>query len=209
MQSFAVAYQFKSAAPINKTGNWDMELNPFRATESSFESAVDARPKGFFRVGDLFLAIGFLTLAIASGLSQFVMIGLLGLVLFPISLGSLLIAGAVVAGENRSTWKRHVAGFAIFILGVFVLNLTSVVATTLACNYVTRPVFASTLSTYSWAFVALGWGMSGGTIAASFMLTASGSRTRCFFWGSIALAVPPASLLIFLILFWSGQALGA
>lgn len=184
-----------------------MKENPFKPNPSSHEAPDELQSYGFFRWSYLLLAIGFLTLAIASALSQFVMIGLLGLVLFPVSLLTLLIGGAVVIGENRTSWKRHVAGWATFFLGVLAVMFISAMTTSVAYNYVDRS--SLTLLPYHWVFVTLGWVMSAVTIAASFMLKAGWSRPRCFVWGAVALAVPPASLLFFWILVWSGQALEA
>ena len=184
-----------------------MKENPFKANPIAHESPDELQSYGFFRWSYLLLAIGFLTLAIASALSQFVMIGLLGLLLFPVSLVMLLIGGALVVGENQISWKRHVVGWATFFLGVLAVMFVSAITTTTAYNGIARS--GSTLSTYQWGGATLGWVMSAVTIAASFMLKAGWSRTRCFVWGAVALAVPPASFLFFWILVWSGQALEA
>jgi hypothetical protein len=57
---------------------------------------------------------------LAAGLCQFVMIGLIGLVLFPIAFGLLLSAGILTRAAATVPWQRS-AGLGVYLLGVLML----------------------------------------------------------------------------------------
>ncbi len=173
-----------------------MKENPFNANPIAHESPDEFQSYGFFRWSSLLLAIGFLTLAIASALSQFVMIGLLGLLLFPVSLVTLLIGGAVVVGENQISWKRHVAGWATFFLGVLAVMFVSAITTTIAYDGIARS--GSTLSTYQWGGATLGWVMSAVTIAALFYVESGLVSNPLFCLGSGRFGCAPCLIFVFL-----------
>lgn len=161
------------------------------------------------RWADLLWAIGFLILAIATALLHFVLIGLLGLVLVPVSLGVLLMGYLLGVVDSPTPWKQGIAGFAIFLIGILILIWTSVTATTIAYDYATQPAFGFAFSTFNLVLLALGWLTSVASITLSFTLKSSWSGMRCLFWGTVALVLPAVSLLFFWILFLTGQILEA
>ena len=158
---------------------------------------------------DLLWTIGFLTLAIATALLHFVLIGLLGLALVPICLGVLLLGYLLGVVGSPTSWKRRIAGFVIFLAGILTLLWVSVTVTTIAYDYVTQPAFGFAYSKFNLALFAIGWLISVTSITLSFRLKSSWSGMRCFFWGSVTLVVPVVSLLFFWILYSTGQILEA
>lgn len=161
------------------------------------------------RWADLLWTIGFLTLAIATALLHFVLIGLLGLGLVPVSLGVLLVGYLLGVVDSPSPWRQKIAGFTIFFFGILTLMWTSVTATTTAYDYVTQPAFVFAFSSFDLVLSALGWLTSVASITLSFTLKSSWSARRCLFWGMVAWVVPAVSLLFFWILFLTGQILEA
>jgi len=161
------------------------------------------------RWADLLWTIGFLTLAIATALLHFVLIGLLGLGLVPVSLGVLLVGYLLGVVDSPSPWRQKIAGFTIFFFGILTLMWTSVTATTIAYDYVTQPAFSFAFSRFDLVLLALGWLTSVASITLSFTLKSSWSTRRCLFWEMVAWVVPAVSLLFFWILFLTGQTLEA
>jgi hypothetical protein len=154
------------------------------------------------KIAEFLLAGGLACLALAAGLCQFVMIGLIGLVLFVVALGLLLSAGALArSAEPISVWQKS-AGLILYLAGVVLLLVVAGYASSLAFDW------GISLTMSSVAPTILDWGLAGLSSLAPAVLIAVGLRyrtncswRRCAVWGMAVLCVCPAAVLIFWSLF--------
>ncbi len=152
-------------------------------------------------ISEWLLAAGFLCAVLGAGLCQFVMIGLLGLLFFPVAFGLLVFAFI----RSRSTgsaplWQQSL-GTLLHIMGVLVLLGTAFYASSLA--------FELALSSLRgrpgpalWSWLVLGLAALVPALLITFGLRCGTSLPwiRCQAWGAAAWLVVPATLVLFLVL---------
>jgi len=145
---------------------------------------------------EFLLASGFFCAALAAGLCQFVMIGLIGVGLFPLAFILLLCAGAhTQAVAPVSFWQRG-AGL-VYIMGVLVLLVLAGYASSLAFTAATNTA-ASRVS--EWGLLALMSVAPTTAISVGLRFRTEWSWRYCTIWGIVAWAVLPTAVMIFRIL---------
>jgi hypothetical protein len=147
------------------------------------------------RDGELFLGYGLVLMAIAAALCHFVMVGLIGLAIFPAAVALLMAAGLKARAPDmdaRSLWF----GMALLLAGIAAIVVGSTFASTL---------FFRLLRTFHVPAIE-DWLSLGVVAFASPLLLVSALRfltdwpgNRCLYWGIGVLGVVPATVLLFLI----------
>ena len=151
------------------------------------------------RIADYLLGFGLVAVALGFGLIQFVIIGLLGILLVGAAL-CLLLAGGALARSPGVSRRRAAGGMAVFVVAVVSLLWVGAELTDLAYadargKQVGRgPVPASRLAVLGLIPV------PGVPLAAALRLRAAWSWVRCATWGVAAAAAAPAAALVFLAL---------
>lgn len=149
------------------------------------------------KVAETLFAAGLFCAALGAGLCQFVMIGLIGVGLFPIAFVLLLSAGALAqTAGNVPFWQRG-AGLAVYLVGVLLLLAIAGYASSLAYNAVMSTTVTTTLD----------WGLLGLFSLAPTIVIALGLRyrtkwswSRCAIWGAAAWCVLPMAVIVFWVL---------
>lgn len=147
------------------------------------------------------LLSGFVCAALGAGLSQFVMIGLIGIALGGMALGVLFCAGSIANSTAILPWWQKLAGLLLYLAGVLGSLLIASYASNLAFNHTQggRPgmeipqmsewIMAALLSVPVALLVSLG-----------LRIRSQWSWSHCLIWGLAALCVQPLALGIFWIL---------
>jgi hypothetical protein len=156
--------------------------------------------------GELFLGSGVLLLAVAGGLCQFVLIGLLGVLLFPVGWALLLIGGA--SAGNRDGAARHARGGGVlFFVGSLVLVYAAAHGSSLAYSVAIHRIHRGTsefLATGSDWLVLVGQCTVAATLIAAGLRRHTGWSARHLgAWAvAVALVGPLAAGLFFLLAAW-------
>src|SRR5262245_50216569 len=133
-----------------------MRPNPYQTF--GLPSGADSRKRipRSISAAEVLFAFGLICTALAAGLVQFVMIGLIGLFLFVVSFGLLLAAGLFLRANGQPPWWRRAASFALYAVAVLSSIATSAYATSLAFDHVMAPgAGATTPSGLQWAVLIL------------------------------------------------------
>ena len=148
------------------------------------------------RTSEVLLASGFFCAALAAGLCQFVMIGLIGVGLFPLAFILLLCAGANArTAASASLWQRS-AGL-IYLMGVLVLLVLAGHASSLAFKTATSTTAASVSE---WGLLALMSVAPTIAVPVGLRFQKEWAWRHCAVWGTVAWAVLPTAVMIFRIL---------
>ena len=152
-------------------------------------------------LAEYLLAGGLLCTVVAAGLCQFVMIGLIGLVLFPFAL-MLLIAAGIAARVDNISLRRKNMGLVLYAAGVILLLGVA--------GYASSLVYELAMSTFNpvhFAPAPIKWISAGefSVAAAIFMALGLWLKTgwpanRCIYWGIAISCVPATAVVIFWIL---------
>lgn len=151
------------------------------------------------RTADYLLGCGLISVALGFGLIQFVIIGVLGVLLVGAALGLLFAGGALARSPGVSRW-RAAGGMAVFVVAVLSLLWVGAELTDLAYadargKQVGRgPVPAARLAVLGLIPV------PGVPLAAALRLRGAWPWARCVTWGVAAVAAAPAGALVFLAL---------
>lgn len=148
------------------------------------------------------LGCGLCGLTIAAGLFNFVMIGLIGVLLFPVAIG-LLITGGVMARNKEVSTRSAVLGLILFLAGlaflVFTAGYAGQLAFQVALLQMRGPVLpAPTMG--DWTLLAVLYPVSAAVIVYGLRLRTRWSPTRCLSWTGAVLIVCPATLAMFFVL---------
>ena len=182
----------------------------YQPPESSADLETYRRPAHVITASDMLLAAGFLCTALAAGLMQFVMIGLVGLGLFIVAFGLLLAAGTLARAVGNPNLWQQVASFALYVMGVLSLIAVAAYATSLAFAHAMAPrAGASAPSGWQWAVLTLISILATAADSIALLYRTGCSRSRCFSYGIAAFAISPTAILIFWILKLAGQPLTA
>lgn len=148
------------------------------------------------RTSEVLLASGFLCAALAAGLCQFVMIGLIGVGLFPLAL-ILLLSGVVLAraAEPVSLWQCG-TGMVVCCVGVLVLLVLAGQASTLAFKAATS---AAVPRISEWGLLALMSAVPTMAIPVGLRFRTRWPWRRCAAWGIVAWSVLPTAVIVFWI----------
>lgn len=156
----------------------------------------------------LFLLAGFLLLAFAQSLLQFVMIGLLGLVLIPITLGMIALIGYFSCGAKvNGNVSRF--GFSVFVVGLVLLTVITWQVGFFSLNvaFISKgkppgPGFDGSL--FAVAKLIMG-GIAAAVAIGSGLGVRSGKRRVGALGLVMALLTLPCTVLFFVVLFWLGS----
>jgi len=148
------------------------------------------------------LAGGLICTVMAAGLCQFVIIGLIGMLLYPIAL-ILFIAAGIISRSDDISFRRKNMGLVLYTAGMILLLGIAGYA-----NSLVYELFMSMFNPTHFAPAPIKWISAGGFSVAAAVFMALGlwlrtgwSITRCVFWGLAALCVCPMAVVIFWILF--------
>ena len=180
--------------------------DPYQPPESSADSESYQRPARVITAADVLLVAGFLCTALAAGLMQFVMIGLVGLGLFIVAFGLLLAAGTLARAVGNPNLWQHVASFALYVMGVLSLIAVAAYATSLA---MALRAGASAPSGWQWTVLTLISILAAAAVSIALLYRTRCSPLRCFSYWIAAFAIAPTAILIFWILKRTGQPLTA
>ncbi|MBI5758977.1 MAG: hypothetical protein HZA46_10715 [Planctomycetales bacterium] len=147
------------------------------------------------------LGCGFCCLAMAAGLFNFVMIGLIGVLLFPIAIG-LLITGGILARNSDVPMRSAVPGLILFLAGSALLVFTAGYASQLAFQVAlqtTHPM-QPVPEVGDWTLLAVLYPVSAAVIVLGLRLRTRWSPIRCLSWAGAVLVVCPATLAMFFVL---------
>ena len=149
------------------------------------------------RASEVLLASGFLCAALAAGLSQFVMIGLIGVGLFPLAL-ILLMSGIVFArvAEPVSLWQCG-TGVVVYCMGVLALLVLAGQASTLGFKAATG-IAVPRIS--EWRLLALMSVVPAIAIPVGLRFRTQWPWRRCAVWAIVAWSVLPTAVIVFWIL---------
>ena len=146
---------------------------------------------------EVLLAAGFFCAALAAGLCQFVMIGLIGIGLFPLAFALLMTGGAFAQTAGPVSFWQRGAGLAVYLMGVLLLLALAGYASSLAFNVATCK--ASTRAS-EWGLMALSSLAPTIVIPLGLRFRTEWSWRRCAVWGVAAWSVLPTAVIIFWIL---------
>ena len=153
------------------------------------------------RVAEPLLVAGLLCAALAAGLCQFVMIGLIGVGLFVVAFGLLLVAGSVAHAVGLVPLWQRVAGLALYSMGVLLLLAVAAWASSLAYDHAMSSRFGGP-NPIEWQWTVLGLTSFLPALAITLGLRnrARWSWGRCCGWGAAALCVMPTAVVVFWVL---------
>jgi len=157
-----------------------------------------------FRISlaECLLAGGLICTVMAAGLCQFVMVGLIGMLLFPAALALFIAAGIKARSDDISLQQKNM-GLVLYAAGMILLFAMAGYASSLVYE------LAMSMSNPTHFVPALiKWKSTGGFSVAAGVFMALGlwlrtgwPITRCVLWGLAALCVCPLAVMIFWILF--------
>ena len=149
------------------------------------------------RASEVLLASGFLCAALAAGLCQFVMIGLIGVGLFPLAV-ILLLSGVVLVrvAEPVSLWQCG-TGVVVYCMGVLALLVLAGQASTLGFKAATS---AAVPRISEWGLLVLMSVVPAIAIPVGLRFRAQWPWRRCAVWGIVAWSVLPTAVIVFWIL---------
>jgi hypothetical protein len=148
------------------------------------------------------LGCGLCGLAMAAGLFNFVMIGLIGVLLFPIAIG-LLITGGIMARNYEVPTRSAVPGLILFLAGSALLVFTTGFASQLAFQLTllqSRGPVLPTPTMGDWTLLAVLYPVSAAVIVLGLRLRTRWSPIRCLSWAGAVLVVCPATVAMFFVL---------
>jgi hypothetical protein len=147
------------------------------------------------------LGCGFCCLAMAAGLFNFVLIGLIGVLLYPVAFG-LLITGGILARNSDVRGGSAAMGLILFLAGSALLVFTAGYASQLAFQVAMqslRPMLpVPTIG--EWSLLAGLYPVSAAVIVFGLRLRTQWSPVRCLSWSGAVLIVCPATLATFFVL---------
>ena len=148
------------------------------------------------------LGCGLCGLAIAAGLFNFVMIGLIGVLVFPVAIG-LLITGGIMARNRDVPTGSAITGLFLFLMGSVLLVVTAGYASQLAFQVALLqsrgPVWPAP-TTGMWSILAVLYLVSAAVVVLGLRLRTRWSPIRCLSWAGAVLVVCPAALAMFFVL---------
>jgi hypothetical protein len=147
---------------------------------------------GVMKASEVLFVVGFFCAALGAGLCQFVMIGLVGVGLFPLAFLLLLLAGILAQTAGNVSLSRQGEGLAVYLVGISLLLTLAGYATSLAFDSSTRILEWGLLALLSLAPMIV--------ISLGLRFRTAWSWRRCVLWGVVAWCVLPASLMVFWIL---------
>ena len=150
------------------------------------------------RTANLLFAAGLVCAALGTGLSQFVMIGLIGVALLFVAFGLLLWAGISARPATALPRGRRIVAVALYGTGAMLLLAVAGHASSLAYNQAmsSRPAWAEP-SVHQWLTLGLYSLVPALTIMLGLRYRAQWTWRRCSLWGGAALCVVPAVLVLF------------
>lgn len=143
--------------------------------------------------GDFLLGCGLLLMAVAAALCQFVMVGLIGLAIFPAAIALLLAAGlkARVPGLRPA---RLWPGAVLLVAGVVALVIASTSAGVISFRLL-RTAHLPQID--QWVSLGIVTCAAALLIASALHFLTDWSGSRCLYWGVGVFGVVPATILLF------------
>lgn len=146
-------------------------------------------------------AIGLVVAAIGAGLSQFVLIGLIGVGLLPVAFIFLFAAGIAIFFRGDNTGGMQRLGGGLLYLGEIFLLLGSAIASgAIGCSLAMSTRNADLLPTgWQWISLILATALSAVLIIVALRHGAEWPWDRSKRWGGAGLAIVPAAFILFWI----------
>jgi hypothetical protein len=147
------------------------------------------------------IAWGLILLAFSAGLLQFVIIGLIGILVFVVAIGILLIGGVMARGAGVSS-NRAISGSLFFVAGLILLAWAAAKSSWLGflivyeAGHPGQPV----PSVNDWVVTVILIIVSALTISSALHLKSVCALQRCRIWAVAILLVCPVAFLEFLLL---------
>lgn len=147
--------------------------------------------------GEWALALGLGGVAVGAALAQLVLIGLVGLALLVVAHVLLFRAGLVIGPDEAIPVWRHVAGFILFLAGVFLLIALAFQATSLAHGEALQLQRGLEATGVHWPWLLLQSTAPAAMLTVGLHLRSATPWPRLLAWALATWSVPPLAVFLF------------